>query len=582
MRRLSFLAAAAARAAAHAAAAVPVTLSECVRIETDPSNPTVTTWVHDLTTLYTNGSGHTFINRTTGQMFVFEICGGAVQPSVPTDKTGVCTPGSVYNSGTPCTIDSTNVAVPGTEKQSYTYCNADYNSYPFAGRFMQFLEFTDNSVTPPVTYGNGGRPTCVLGGSPNKGFRPQDVANSTGFQNFCSTGQCDILSSPAIPQISLLDESDPSTGVVIKYGGSIADQGDDFVCPTDPYTGFARQRLATITLKCVPGLETDPLQIYNVFDDGACDYTVLAGHPSACGRASNCDLGRPSARKLDASAPVSLSPVSADSCLLFELDPNDPGKVGYVYDLRPVSTGGRGYTFYNQSTMQYFAFELCGGPIKPVVPTDPANNCNPEIAYQNSAQSRYGYAPDPGWPGVTPPQGCLMPGTHPETFTYCNAEYSTYPYVGNVIMFLEYRPGQPSKFQQCQLGGQPGTKAGLWTPPNSLNASGYASYCATSQCMIYGSGASTIRALDPSNQTAGVAITFAGSMPDDGDEFVCPMDPFTGYAQRRTTTINVHCTEGDPARMPLQIYNVYDNNGCALVVETGHPSACGYEATCPI
>jgi len=236
--------------------------SKCIFHVYNSNNEVQLSW--SLAPLCNGGAGYSFVNYTTGQKFVFEIC-GQVAPIVPTDKTGVCTRGSVYNSGTPCTIDSSNVAVPGTEQQSYTYCNADYNSYPFQGNVLQFIEFTDNTVTPPVTYGNGGRPTCVLGGSPNKGYRPQDNVDFTGFHNYCSTGQCEVLSY-GNAAYDYRYNPNPRTGGIfwIAYGDT-PDNGDDFVCPTDPYTGFARARQVNFYMACNSGGSiNDPLQITNI------------------------------------------------------------------------------------------------------------------------------------------------------------------------------------------------------------------------------------------------------------------------------------------------------------------------------
>ena len=577
----------------------PVAAEECILLQMDPANPGQVTFVHDLTPLY-NGLGYSFVNVTTGQMFVFTVCGGPVQPLVPTDKTGACTNSSVYKSRKPCTIDSKNVEVPGTEAQTYTYCNADYNTSPFAARAMTFLEFTYRNVT----YGNGGRRTCLLGGSPNKGFRPPDIADVTGLHNYCSTGQCINLGPPSsAPVIRLANETDPSAGLVIQIAGPAANSGADFVCPTDPFTGFSRTSSTIIYLRCdAVGSVTDPLKIENIYDNGDCIYRIFAAHKSACGREASCKLGdlisgrEPAPAGVTAAmagpsaatarppaAPVALSPAS--SCLIFETDPSAPSTVTYAYDLTPISTGGRGISWYNSSTAQYFVFEVCGGGIKPAVPVDASGKCTPEIAYENSAKSRYGSAPSGGWPGVKQPQGCAIPGTSWETFTYCNAPSGTFPFSGNVMQFFEYRPpapGQPpSKITHCQLGGQPGTVAGSWTPPNSFgpNSNGYANFCGTSQCEVLSSSPGVVRALDRTNRTAGISITFLGSSPDNGDAFQCPTDPSTGYARVRQTVVYISCVPGK-VNTPLVVKAVYDNGDCLYRVVAEHPSACGYEVTC--
>jgi hypothetical protein len=220
---------------------------------------------------------------------------------------------------------------------------------------------------------------------------------------------------------------------------------------------------------------------------------------------------------------------------------NRNNEITQTWDLRNLCNNGNGYKFYNASTFQYFAFEICGS-VTPQVPVDSTGACTPAIAYQNSAQSRYGITPEqsptgsgiPNWPGVTLPQGCTIQATNWETWTYCNAEYNSYPYRGNVIQYLEYRPapsGQPnSKITQCQLGGGAGTKVGIWTPPNSYNDGtngdirGYANYCATTQCEVlsYGNAAYDYQYLDRNNpKTGGIRWIAYGDTPDQGDEFQC-------------------------------------------------------------
>ena len=212
---------------------------------------------------------------------------------------------------------------------------------------------------------------------------------------------------------------------------------------------------------------------------------------------------------------------------------NRNNEITQTWDLRNLCNNGNGYKFYNASTSQYFAFEICGS-ITPQVPVDSTGGCTPAVAYQNSAQTQYGETPVGGWPGVTQPQGCTIPGTNWETWTYCNAEYNSYPFRGNVIQYLEYRPapaGQPnSKITQCQLGGGAGTADNKWTPPNSYNdgtngdVRGYANYCATTQCEVlsYGNAAYDYQYLDRNNpKTGGIRWVAYGDTPDQDDEFQC-------------------------------------------------------------
>ena len=215
----------------------------------------------DLRSLCNNGQGYTFVNATTGQTYRFEICGSIdAQVTPPTSTCGG--PGSTY----PCTI-------PGA-KQTNTYCNPEYNSYPFEGNFLQFFD--------PNPFRD-----CNRGACPNTGFLSPSLQNQQGY---CCTGQCEIIAyGNAAYNYRWIDNNNVATGGIrwTAYGDA-PDNGDEFQCPIDPFTGNPRARTLQVNMRCNPnGKRSDPLQTIAFYDNGSCYYTVIMSHFAACATAGD-------------------------------------------------------------------------------------------------------------------------------------------------------------------------------------------------------------------------------------------------------------------------------------------------------
>jgi len=207
----------------------------------------------DLRSLCNNGNGYTFVNGTTGQTYRFEIC-GSIDAQVQTASGCDSTTG-------PCTITGA--------KQTNTYCNPEYNSYPFEGNFLQFFD--------PNPKGD-----CDRGACPNVGFLSPSLQNQQGY---CCTGQCEIIAyGNAAYNYRWIDNNNVLTGGIrwTAYGDA-PDNGDEFQCPIDPFTGNPRARTLQVNMRCNPnGKRSDPLQTIAFYDNGSCYYTVIMSHFAAC------------------------------------------------------------------------------------------------------------------------------------------------------------------------------------------------------------------------------------------------------------------------------------------------------------
>jgi len=210
----------------------------------------------NLSQLCNNGNGHQFVNTTTGQTYKFEICGN-IDPVIPSTPT--CGGPDMDPSRYPCTI-------PG-KAQTFTYCNAEYNSFPFEGSFIQF--FDPNPAQD-----------CVRGACPNTGFLSPTL--TAMGQNYCCTGQCEILDVAAPVNVEYLNGT---TG--IQWTSSMGlppNNGDEFQCPIDPLTGNPRSRSVTYIMYCnASGSINDLLQTLYAYDNGSCHYTIVMSHFIACG-----------------------------------------------------------------------------------------------------------------------------------------------------------------------------------------------------------------------------------------------------------------------------------------------------------
>jgi hypothetical protein len=227
----------------------------------------------NLSQLCNNGNGYQFVNTTTGQTYKFEIC-GSIDAKV--QSTTNCGGPNMDPSNYPCTVQGA---------QTNTYCNAEYNSYPFEGSFMTF--FDPNPATQ-----------CVRGGCPNTGSFTEELAILG--QNYCCTGQCEIIDVARPIEVENL--TGPLSG--IQWSSSMGlppNNGDEFQCPIDPYTGNPRSRSVTYIMYCnANGTINDPLQTLSAYDNGSCHYTLVMRHFIACGTSFPSPSPSPSISNNDA------------------------------------------------------------------------------------------------------------------------------------------------------------------------------------------------------------------------------------------------------------------------------------------
>jgi hypothetical protein len=214
------------------------------------------TYSWDLRSLCNNGNGYQFSNQTNGEDYRFEIC-GSLTPKVPS--------ASSCGGNFPCTVAGA---------QTYSYCNPEYNSWPFEGNFLQFFD-----PNPPSD--------CNLGACPNTGFLSPSLQNQQGY---CCTGMCEIIAhGNAAYNYRWIDDNNVVTGGIgwTTYGET-PDNGDEYKCPIDPFTGNPRARTLQVTILCNPnGRKSDPLQVISFYDNGSCLYTVIMRHFVACAITGN-------------------------------------------------------------------------------------------------------------------------------------------------------------------------------------------------------------------------------------------------------------------------------------------------------
>jgi len=208
-------------------------------------------------------------------------------------------------------------------------------------------------------------------------------------------------------------------------------------------------------------------------------------------------------------------------------------------NLSQLCNNGNGHQFVNTTTGQTYKFEICGS-IDAKVPS--TTGC--------------------GGSGSTYP--CTITG-QAQTFTYCNAEYNSFPYEGSFIQFFD-----PNPAQDCVRGGCPNT--GFLSP--TLTAMGQ-NYCCTGQCEII----DVARPIEVQNLTGPLAgIQWSSSLglpPDNGDEFQCPIDPLTGNPRSRSVTYIMYCNANGSINDPLHTLSAYDNGSCHYTLVMRHFIACG-------
>ena len=204
----------------------------------------------NMSPLCNDGYGYTFVNVTTGLQYRFEIC-GSIDPQVSS------APGCNSDTG-PCTITGA--------RQTNTYCNPEYNAYPFVGSLLTFFD-----PNPAVD--------CKRGACPNTGFLSPSLQNQ---QDYCCTGQCEVIDAYRSINVEYLNG--PGSGVTWTSSLKSPDNGDEFECPVDPFTGNPRARQTNYIMYCnANGSITDPLQTIAAYENGSCQYYLVMRHFIACG-----------------------------------------------------------------------------------------------------------------------------------------------------------------------------------------------------------------------------------------------------------------------------------------------------------
>ena len=206
-------------------------------------------------------------------------------------------------------------------------------------------------------------------------------------------------------------------------------------------------------------------------------------------------------------------------------------------DLSVLCNNGSGYQLINGTTGVDFRFEICGS-IDPIVPSTPT--C--------------------GEVGSNYP--CVIPGS-PQTYTYCNPEYNAYPFVGSFLQFFD-----PNPPLDCTRGACPNYGS---LSPVIQNQQGY---CCTGQCEVIDvSSPIFVQLINPSDVNSGV--TGSRSLPPvNGDEFQCPIDPYTGNPRGKSVTYEILCNPNGTISDSLEKIAAYDNGSCKYTLILRHFAAC--------
>jgi hypothetical protein len=186
-----------------------------------------------------------------------------------------------------------------------------------------------------------------------------------------------------------------------------------------------------------------------------------------------------------------------------------------------------------------YRFEICGS-IDPIVPSTPT--C--------------------GEVGSNYP--CVIPGS-PQTYTYCNPEYNAYPFVGSFLQFFD-----PNPPLDCNRGSCPNTG---YLSPVFQNQQGY---CCTGECEVIDvSSPIFVQLINPSEVNSGVKWMSRGfTSPDNGVEFLCPVDPNTGITREKMVEYEIHCNPNGKISDPLVPIAAYDNGSCKYTLILRHFAAC--------
>ena len=112
-------------------------------------------------------------------------------------------------------------------------------------------------------------------------------------QSVPATNDCEVLGHTR-PEFDLLDESNPATGgIVLKHSSLPPSSSDKYQCPTDPRTGYPRERVVSIVMLCDPSLPVSQLREVSFAEVkpqgglGTCIYNLTLRSGAACGAAGD-------------------------------------------------------------------------------------------------------------------------------------------------------------------------------------------------------------------------------------------------------------------------------------------------------
>ena len=107
-----------------------------------------------------------------------------------------------------------------------------------------------------------------------------------------ATNDCEVLGHTR-PEFDLLDETNPATGgIVLKHSSLPPSSSDKYKCPTDPRTGYPREREINIIMLCDPSLPVSELREVSFAEVkpsslGTCIYNLTLRAGAACGAAGD-------------------------------------------------------------------------------------------------------------------------------------------------------------------------------------------------------------------------------------------------------------------------------------------------------
>lgn len=97
-----------------------------------------------------------------------------------------------------------------------------------------------------------------------------------------------------IPEFDVLDPNNPSQGIIMRHSSLPPMAGDSFGCPTDPRTGYPKERELDIVLQCDPTMSNDDIREISFMEVkpqgssiGTCQYRFTLASGAGCGVAGD-------------------------------------------------------------------------------------------------------------------------------------------------------------------------------------------------------------------------------------------------------------------------------------------------------